>query len=103
MKNSYDHDWPLKQDDFFPYADCPLCYWTGRYLPTACIACAFCRPALWPAILTAEVILPAYCRHCFCLCPPAMCACLKDHWMDIESGCLLLVTVSLVAGSDALQ
>jgi hypothetical protein len=21
--------WPLKTDDFFPYADCPHCYWTG--------------------------------------------------------------------------
>lgn len=60
VKNSYDHDWPLKQDDFFPYADCPTCYWTGTYLPTACIACNF-RPALRPAIFAAEVksCLPA--------------------------------------------
>jgi hypothetical protein len=21
----------LKTDDFFPYADCPSCYWTGFY------------------------------------------------------------------------
>ena len=61
VKHSYDHDWPLKEDDFFPYADCPTCYWTGTYLPTACIACVFCRPALWPAMLVADVksCLPA--------------------------------------------
>ncbi|KAJ7563275.1 hypothetical protein O6H91_03G104000 [Diphasiastrum complanatum] len=23
--------WPLKLDDFFPYADCPHCYWTGYF------------------------------------------------------------------------
>ncbi|KAJ7526059.1 hypothetical protein O6H91_17G079900 [Diphasiastrum complanatum] len=23
--------WPLKIDDFFPYADCPHCYWTGYF------------------------------------------------------------------------
>ncbi|GAQ86088.1 lysosomal alpha-mannosidase [Klebsormidium nitens] len=23
--------WPLKTDDFFPYADCPHCYWTGYF------------------------------------------------------------------------
>ena len=28
-KNSYNTSWPLKTDDFFPYADCPTCYWTG--------------------------------------------------------------------------
>jgi hypothetical protein len=21
--------WPLKTDDFFPYADCPHCFWAG--------------------------------------------------------------------------
>lgn len=21
--------WPVRHDDFFPYADCPHCYWTG--------------------------------------------------------------------------
>ena len=55
VKNSYDHDWPLKQDDFFPYADCPTCYWTGTYLRTALIAYMLCRDAWWPAILVAEV------------------------------------------------
>lgn len=24
--------WPVKTDDFFPYADCPHCYWTGTLL-----------------------------------------------------------------------
>ncbi len=28
-KNSYNTSWPLKTDDFFPYADCATCYWTG--------------------------------------------------------------------------
>ena len=23
--------WDLKTDDFFPYADCPYCYWTGYF------------------------------------------------------------------------
>ena len=23
--------WELKTDDFFPYADCPYCYWTGYF------------------------------------------------------------------------
>jgi Glycosyl hydrolases family 38 N-terminal domain len=27
-----DVSWPLKTDDFFPYADCPHCYWTGEWL-----------------------------------------------------------------------
>jgi hypothetical protein len=29
-KNAYNTTWPLKEDDFFPYADCPTCYWTGK-------------------------------------------------------------------------
>ena len=29
VKHKYNHSWPLKTDDFFPYADCPVCYWTG--------------------------------------------------------------------------
>lgn len=28
-KHAYNISWPLKTDDFFPYADCPTCYWTG--------------------------------------------------------------------------
>ena len=28
-KNKYNTSWPLKTDDFFPYADCATCYWTG--------------------------------------------------------------------------
>lgn len=30
VKSKYNHSWPLKTDDFFPYADCPVCYWTGQ-------------------------------------------------------------------------
>lgn len=32
-KMSYDDSvtWPVKTDDFFPYADCPHCYWTGYF------------------------------------------------------------------------
>ena len=29
-KHSYNATWPLKQDDFFGYADFPHAYWTGR-------------------------------------------------------------------------
>lgn len=28
-KHSFNASWPLKTDDFFPYADCPSCMWTG--------------------------------------------------------------------------
>ena len=38
-KHGYNESWPLKTDDFFPYADCPTCYWTGACvhdLPAAC-------------------------------------------------------------------
>ena len=32
-KHSFNASWPLKTDDFFPYADCPSCMWTGdRFL-----------------------------------------------------------------------
>jgi len=30
-KHSYQQSWPLKTDDFFPYADFPHCYWTGHH------------------------------------------------------------------------
>ncbi|MCO5552105.1 hypothetical protein L7F22_005615 [Adiantum nelumboides] len=30
-KFAANESWPLKQDDFFPYADCPHCYWTGYF------------------------------------------------------------------------
>lgn len=26
-----DEEWPVKRDDFFPYAHCPHCYWTGYF------------------------------------------------------------------------
>ncbi|KAK9810259.1 hypothetical protein WJX72_007477 [[Myrmecia] bisecta] len=34
-KHAYNASWPLKQDDFFPYADCPVCYWTGYFTSRA--------------------------------------------------------------------
>eukprot|EP00850_Spirogloea_muscicola_P005017 SM000022S07231 [mRNA] locus=s22:665524:679079:- [translate_table: standard] len=30
-KHSANETWPLKHNDFFPYADCPNCYWTGYF------------------------------------------------------------------------
>ncbi|KAH7427757.1 hypothetical protein KP509_10G058600 [Ceratopteris richardii] len=30
-KYAANETWPLKQGDFFPYADCPHCYWTGYF------------------------------------------------------------------------
>ena len=30
-RHAADLAWPLKTDDFFPYADCPTCMWTGFY------------------------------------------------------------------------
>ena len=36
-KHAYNTHWPLKTDDFFPYADCPTCYWTGA-LVTCCLS-----------------------------------------------------------------
>lgn len=31
-KHQYNATWPVKEaDDFFPYADCPHCYWAGFY------------------------------------------------------------------------
>ena len=32
-KHSYGRAWPLKTDDFFPYADTPVSYWTSGRLP----------------------------------------------------------------------
>lgn len=29
-KHSYNRSWPLKTDDFFPYADNEFSYWTGQ-------------------------------------------------------------------------
>eukprot|EP00586_Coscinodiscus_wailesii_P008690 CAMPEP_0172521468 /NCGR_PEP_ID=MMETSP1066-20121228/292597_1 /TAXON_ID=671091 /ORGANISM="Coscinodiscus wailesii, Strain CCMP2513" /LENGTH=924 /DNA_ID=CAMNT_0013304383 /DNA_START=345 /DNA_END=3119 /DNA_ORIENTATION=+ len=30
-KSKVDQVWTVKSDDFFPYADCPTCYWTGYF------------------------------------------------------------------------
>lgn len=30
-KHAYSTRWPLKTDDFFPYADRPRAFWTGAY------------------------------------------------------------------------
>ena len=46
VKHQYNHSWPLKTDDFFPYADCPVCYWTGTccaVLRCAALRCAVSR------------------------------------------------------------
>lgn len=29
-KHGYNATWPVKTDDFFPYADSPHAYWTGE-------------------------------------------------------------------------
>lgn len=34
-KHSYNHSWPLKTDDYFPYADNEWSYWTGLTLNLA--------------------------------------------------------------------
>lgn len=36
-KHQFNTSWPLKTDDFFPYADCPHCYWTGEPLVTSSV------------------------------------------------------------------
>jgi len=48
VKHTYNHSWPLKTDDFFPYADCPVCYWTGGHaVPCPALPCpALPCPAL---------------------------------------------------------
>ena len=38
-KHAYNVSWPLKTDDFFPYSDCPTCFWTGAHLAAAAHAC----------------------------------------------------------------
>ena len=39
-KHAYREPWPLKTDDFFPYADCPHCYWTGEIDGICCAGLA---------------------------------------------------------------
>ena len=45
--------WEVKTDDFFPYADCPHCYWTGYYTS---------RPALKGYVRDMNSFLQT-CRH----------------------------------------
>lgn len=56
VKHGYNHSWPLKTDDFFPYADCPVCYWTGQFvcpLPEyLCIINVFTAVNLWPSMIS---------------------------------------------------
>ena len=44
VKHQYNHSWPLKTDDFFPYADCPVCYWTGKAVLCCAVLYCNCRP-----------------------------------------------------------
>ena len=42
-KHSYGAQWPLKTDDFFPYADTPVSYWTSEPLaPSGSAICLSC-------------------------------------------------------------
>ena len=54
VKHRYNHSWPLKTDDFFPYADCPVCYWTG-----ACCAVLCCAVLCCCIVLLCRADLPA--------------------------------------------
>lgn len=46
-KHGYKHAWPLKTDDFFPYADCPHCYWTGANIWTLNAEALRCEQGRW--------------------------------------------------------
>ncbi|CAI5998616.1 unnamed protein product [Closterium sp. NIES-65] len=57
-KHRANESWPVKTGDFFPYADCPHCYWTGyfssrpafkRYV-RHCSALLLVRPAPGPLL-----------------------------------------------------
>ena len=65
-----DLTWTLKTDDFFPYADCPWCFWTGYFTSRVglkgyvrhlnghlqvCVCCV-CVCALSPKIKMAAVV-----------------------------------------------
>jgi hypothetical protein len=47
--------WPVKTDDFFPYADCPHCYWTG-----GCVVCVggLLGPFTHPALIQCSLDCP---------------------------------------------
>lgn len=49
-QNNANLTWTVKTDDFFPYADCPWCYWTGYFTS---------RPALKGYIRQASAYLQA--------------------------------------------
>ena len=55
-KHSQGLKWPLKTDDFFPYADCETCYWTGDQASSP----VFLTSTFCPTRLLAEslVLLP---------------------------------------------
>ena len=55
VKHHYNHSWPLKTDDFFPYADYPVCYWTGRCCAVLCCA-VLCCAVLCCAVLCCAVL-----------------------------------------------
>ncbi len=74
VKHTYNHSWPLKTDDFFPYADCPVCYWTGGH---AVLRCA----ALWCAVLCCAVLCCAVLCCAVLCCAVLCCAVLDDNWL----------------------
>ena len=51
VKHQYNHSWPLKTDDFFPYADCPVCYWTGVCCAVLCCAVLCCPVRCYRVVL----------------------------------------------------
>ena len=66
-KHSYGAAWPLKTDDFFPYADTPVSYWTsgGPFQPQSWStdqsnAAAGNQPLRLPVMLLDHV---SGCRH----------------------------------------
>ena len=61
VKHQYNHSWPLKTDDFFPYADCPVCYWTGECCPVLCCAALRCAALRCAALCCAALCCAALC------------------------------------------
>ncbi len=69
-KHTYNHSWPLKTDDFFPYADCPVCYWTGGHavLRVQCCAVLCCAVLCRAGPCRAVPCRAVPCRAVLCPC-----------------------------------